>query len=158
MADEERKIIIDEDWKAQVQKEKEEARRKAEGASRTPDKGEAETKAPTGEAPAGQPDEPTLFQGLVQSLAAQALYTLGAIPEPGQDKVMVDLREARYLIDLLMMLREKTQGKLTAGEEGQLTEVIHELQQVYVLRAQQVQESSLRQAGVNPQDLGRKKS
>jgi hypothetical protein len=62
---------------------------------------------------------------------------------------MVNLDEARYCIDTLVMLREKTAGNLTDEERGILTQTLSELQQVYVVRAQQVQEATMKQAGID---------
>ncbi len=137
--DEQPKIIIDEGWKAQVEREREEARRKQE---------EAETHAPPQEGDAAAPDaahgEATHFMLLVDSLAAQSMYALGLIAPQGAQQVMVDIEQARYIIDTLLMLREKTKGNLTAAETGMLTEVLSELQRVFVARTQQMQEAALR--------------
>ena len=140
------KIFIDEDWKAQVQREKEEARH-----------------APEPEAPEGEtggadmpPAEGPSFAGLLQSLAAQCAYSLGLIGQKDAKQVMVDIVEAKYCIDTLMMLRGKTKGNLTPEEEGLLANMIAELQQVYVVRAQQVQESELKKAGIDLGNLGKK--
>jgi hypothetical protein len=165
MADEERKLFIDEDWKAKVQREKELARQQAEQKTASPEAGSAAAGAGAGaaaseEAPGQEggsgEQEDSLFLGLVQSLAAQAMYALGLIAEPGAQQVMVDLGQAKYVVDTLMMLRDKTQGHLTPVEQGQLTEALGELQRLYVLRAQQVQEQTLRKAGVDPHNLGGK--
>lgn len=146
MADEP-KIFIDEDWKAQVQREKEEAQQKAESAA--PEEGAAEDADAV-------PGEPT-FAGLLQSLAAQCAYALGLIAQRDQQQVMVDIVEAKYCIDTLMMLRAKTKGNLTPEEEGLLANMVAELQQVYVVRAQQVQEAELKKAGIDLGNLGGKK-
>jgi hypothetical protein len=144
MADEP-KIFIDEDWKAQVQREKEEAQQKSES---DPPKGEADEAV-------AQPGEPS-FAGLLQSLAAQCAYALGLIAQQDAKQVMVDIVEAKYCIDTLMMLRGKTKGNLTPEEEGLLANMIAELQQVYVVRAQQVQEAELKKAGIDLGNLGKK--
>ena len=144
MADEP-KIFIDEDWKAQVQREKEEAQQPP-----GPETPETETDEPL--APPGEPS----FAGLLQSLAAQCAYALGLIAQRDAKQVTVDIVEAKYCIDTLMMLRTKTKGNLTPEEEGLLTSMIAELQQVYVVRAQQVQESELKKAGIDLGNLGKK--
>jgi hypothetical protein len=130
------KIFIDEDWKAQVQREKEEAK---VAPSDEPDKAAAEEEA--------SPVEAT-FAGHLQSLAAQCAFALGLIAPPDSKQVMVDLDEARFCIDTLSMLRVKTKGNLTPEEEGMLTQILGQLQQAYVVRAQQVQESALKQSGI----------
>lgn len=146
MADEP-KIFIDEDWKAQVQREKEEAQRK----------GEQEPQIAGSDAgkDAVQPGD-SLFAGLLQSFAAQCAYALGLIAQKDANQVVVDIAEAKYCIDTLMMLRAKTKGNLAPEEEGLLTNMIAELQQVYVVRAQQVQESELKKAGIDLGNLGKK--
>lgn len=145
MADEP-KIFIDEDWKAQVQREKEEAQKKVEAEA-------PEDEASGASAADAHPGDPT-FAGLLQSLAAQCAYSLGLMPQGDAKQVMVDIVEAKYCIDTLMMLRAKTKGNLLPEEEGMLASIIAELQQVYVVRAQQVQEAELKKAGI---DLGGKK-
>lgn len=147
MADEP-KIFIDEDWKAQVQREKEEAQHKAESAPEEGAAGEGEMMP--------EPGEPS-FAGLLQSLAAQCAYALGLIAQKDANQVMVDIVEAKYCIDTLMMLRAKTKGNLTPEEEGLLANMVAELQQVYVVRAQQVQEAELKKAGIDIGNLGGKK-
>ena len=145
MADEP-KIFIDEDWKAQVQREKEEAQQ-------PPEPGAPEAEA--GDAPMPEPGEPS-FAGLLQSLAAQCAYALGLIAQKDANQVMVDIVEAKYCIDTIMMLRTKTKGNLTPEEEGLLSNMVAELQQVYVVRSQQVQEAELKKAGIDLSKLGKK--
>lgn len=141
--DESPKIIIDEDWKARAQREKEEAAQKA-----------AETPAPAPtEAEEGTID-PVSFAGLVNTFAMQGLVALGVLAPRDVKEVMVDLDEAKYIIDMLMMLRDKTKGNLSPDEQGMLTEALARLQQVYVMRSQQMQEAALREAGIEPQAIG----
>lgn len=145
MADEP-KIIIDEDWKAQVQREKEEARQRKN-----------ETGAPDGQTDDSiHAEDAPSFAGHLQGIAAQCAYALGLIAERDAKQVMVNLGEAKYCIDTLMMLRSKTKGNLTPEEEGLLANIIGELQQVYVVRAQQVQSTELKKAGIDLSNPGRK--
>jgi len=138
MADDDKpKIIIDEDWKNQVQREKEEARKKSE-------------EAPKPEEKAAPEAEEASFEGLVSGLAMQAMIALGVLAPRDAKEVMIDLRGAKYVIDLLIVLRDKTKGNLTPEEQGYLAESLADLQQTYVLRSQQLQEAALRQAGVDP--------
>jgi molybdopterin converting factor small subunit len=90
---------------------------------------------------------------LVSSLAAQCMFALGVLVPRDTQQVYVNLDEARYTIDLLTILREKTQGNLTEEESGQLTATIAELQQVYVARVQQAQEQAMQQAGIDLNNL-----
>jgi hypothetical protein len=150
MADEERKIIIDEDWKAQVQREREKARAEAEAHAKPALEPSAEEDEGTGEAVARHEPVESPFQGLVATLAAQAMYALGMIAAPDSHEVMVDLPTAKAVIDMLMALRQKTKGNLTPDEEGHLTEVLSELQRFYALRARQMTEATLKQSGIDP--------
>ncbi len=156
MADEEKKIFIDEDWKAQVAREKEEARAKAEvQADEAPKAAEGEAAgAQAADAQAGG-DEPIEagFTALVTSLATQGLLALGVIAPQDAKEVYVDIASARFIIDTLMMLREKTQGNLTPEESGHLSSALVDLQRFYVARAQQVQEQAMKQAGVDLSSL-----
>jgi hypothetical protein len=139
MPDEEKsKIIIDEDWKARVEREKEEARKVAE---------EQAAHEPTPEEKATI--QPASFEGLVSNLAMQAMISLGVLVPRDTKEVMVDLAEAKYLIDTIIMLRDKTKGNLSPEEQGFIAETLADLQQTFVLRSQQLQEAALRNAGVN---------
>lgn len=150
MPDEDQKVIIDEDWKAQVQREKEEAARKtAEAAKESAEAGEDEGAAPE------EKEAQASFDALVGSLATQAMFSLGMIAQPGQERVTVNLVDAKFVIDLLIILREKTRGNLSKEEEGGLAEAIADLQRVFVARSQQVQEQAMREAGVDMSALRR---
>ena len=137
MAEEGPKIIIDEGWKAQVEREREEALKPAEEPADETDQELAE---------AGM----SLFDYLVSTLAAQTMIALGLVAEEGQEKVVVDLGTANHLIDSLMMLQEKTKGNLTENEKKNLIEAISELQRVFAARAQQAREAAMQQPGVDP--------
>lgn len=139
MADEP-KIFVDEDWKAQVQREREAAAAKAQEAV-------PEVAAPEGDAEQGP--EPASFMGLVSTLAAQCMFALGLIAQPGATQVMVDLDQAQYLLDTLEMLHAKTQGNLSPEEEGALKQAMSELGEVYIARVQQFQEETIRRAGAD---------
>ena len=49
----------------------------------------------------------------------------------------LDLPQAKHTIDILMMLRQKTQGNLTAEESQLLDEVMPQLHMAYVQISQQ---------------------
>jgi len=161
---EEKKIIIDEGWKDQVRREKEEAARKAaEAEIQAASDANAEAGAAGTDDAAlddaaldAEAEEATPFMALVQSLATQALLFLGYIPQPGSQEVMVDLGQSRMVIDMLVDLQGKTAGNLNADEEAMLAEAVSELQRAFVVRSQQVQEAELKRAGLNPRDLKQK--
>lgn len=143
MSDEEPKIFIDEDWKSQVDREREEALQQQE----TPEPKDSPDEQ--GEAP----DDTSLFEVMFSGMAAQAMMALGLMAEEGQKEVMVDLGLAKHLIDTMAMLQEKTKGNLTEREEASLGQAVSELQRAFSVRAQQAQESALRQQGVDPSNI-----
>ena len=147
MSDEEKKIIIDEDWKAQVQKEREQAQKQPqEEPAAEPEAPEAETEAE------GAPPEAS-FDALVGSLATQTMFALGAIAPEGQTQVTVNLDQAKFTLDMLEVLRKKTEGNLAPEEKANLDEAAAELQRLYVARVQQVQEQAMREAGIDMDNL-----
>jgi len=118
---EDKKIIVDEDWKEEAQREKEEAA--------------AEGKAEEKEAPADKSERGPLpkgdFAALISMLVTQAFYALGAIKIEGQEKG-ADLELARYNIDMLETLEEKTKGNLSENEEQVLSKTLSEIRMAYV--------------------------
>jgi len=119
MADqnEDMKIHIDSDWKAQAQAEKE---RLSE-----------QTKSPEGRPGAGTVPEAN-FQTLVSTMATQALFAMGAIPDPrtGQRVTHPDL--ARHHIDMLTVIEDKTKGNLDEEEQQLLSTTLYELRNTYI--------------------------
>jgi len=83
----------------------------------------------------------------------QAMMSLGVLAPRDAKEIQVDLQGAKFIIDTLIILREKTKGNLTPEEEGFLAESLAELQQTFVLRSQQLQEAALRGAGIDPNKL-----
>lgn len=119
---ESKRIIIDEDWKAQVEAEREALRRQAQAQS--PGPGNSESRQ-------GPLPSPTL-EGLLGTLAMQAMVALGAIPNPVTGKSETDLQGAAYLIDTIAMLEQKTEGNRTEEESAVLANLLHELRLSYV--------------------------
>lgn len=91
---------------------------------------ESETTTP----PSGEERKPleASFLQFLSGMAAQALMHLGVISNPLTNKVDVDLANARYSIDLLAVLQEKTRGNLTPEEDQYLNAALHELRLRYV--------------------------
>lgn len=130
-AGDEPKIIVDSDWKSQVQAEKEKLKQEEAKKSAQEDSADA-----SGESnpEAFQPGEipPASFIMLVTTLATQAAAALGQIPEPTTGKPVVNKRLAKHLIDTLAILDEKTQGNLTTEESQLLGAALHELRFAFV--------------------------
>lgn len=143
MANDEPKIHVDDDWKAQARAEKEklaaeQAKRKAEGAPEGPE-GEAPG---AGAAQAGGSRElpSASFTALVNTIASQTLFALGAVPDPATKKRYVDLDLARFHIDTLKVLDEKTAGNLSDEEKSLLDNTTYELRSSYLAIARQLAE------------------
>ena len=83
--------------------------------------------------PKAEPKEiPADFVTLLLSLAASAQSALGISPHPRTGKLEVQLPEAKYSIDLLAILKEKTRGNLNAEEEKFLETLLYDLRLRYV--------------------------
>jgi len=130
MADEEKnkekKIIVDEDWKHQAQREKEMLAAQEEAEKEKDEDKDEDEDRPRGPLPEGN------FAALVSMLTTQALFSLGLLQIKGQDKREPDLELARYNIDMLETLEEKTKGNLTKEEETVLTNTLNDLRMGYV--------------------------
>lgn len=133
------KLIIDSDWKSQAQAEKERLVAKQAEAPAKPAKAKGKAKGPSlAGGPAAGPggEEMELpeadFSTLVSSMVSQALMYMGAFPDPQTGKALVSLEYARFHIDLLAVLEEKTKGNITAEESSELQAVVRELQTRYL--------------------------
>jgi len=73
-----------------------------------------------------------LFQHLIAMFQTLAFQQMGKLINPITNKLERDLQQAKITIDMLQMLREKTEGNLTEAEEKLLDGVIFELQMNYV--------------------------
>jgi hypothetical protein len=72
------------------------------------------------------------FSTLVLSIGSSAAMALGLAPNPVSGKVEKDTNLARFNIDLLRMLREKTKGNLTADEQKFVESICTDLQMKFV--------------------------
>src|SRR3989338_3431280 len=99
----------DESWKEAVEKEK-------------------ETLKKDGKFVPPQPD----FNFFVTTLSLQASIALGEMHNPSTNKKEEDLAQAKFLIDTLGMLKEKTKGNLSTEEANFLENILYELRMVYV--------------------------
>jgi hypothetical protein len=72
------------------------------------------------------------FSTHVLSLASTALISLGKMPGPDGDTPAVDIETARHLIDVLVMLEQKTKGNLEEAETKLLQSLIYDLRVAFV--------------------------
>lgn len=131
---------VDESWKEQVEKE-----RKTLPGSEPPKS--AQPQAPRPEPPAassarqqpprrgGAPPQSD-FAMFLSSLSMQAMVALGEMAHPATGLSTPDLEQARYLVDVLGLLHEKTQGNLTPEESALLDGLLYELRMKYVEKTQ----------------------
>ncbi len=151
---EEPKLIIDEDWKSQVEREKEELKRQAEqGKSGESESIESESTKPKSAASAAEaveatgtsdeiPPPPASFSFLLTTLATQAMAALGQMPGEDGQSLPVNLDYARHFIDMMGVLEEKTTGNLDEAEENLLKEALHQMRMMFVAVSQQSQSTS----------------
>ncbi len=111
-SNDEPKIIVDDDWKAQVQREKEQL-------DQIPDQ--------------QLPQMPEASFGLlVTTLTTQALAALGFIVDPVTGKADANHLMAKHFVDTLGVLQEKTAGNLTSDESYLLDQSLHQLRMAYI--------------------------
>jgi len=78
------------------------------------------------------PPPPASFEMLVSMLFSQAMTMLGQIPDPQSGEVTTNKPFAKYTIDTLEMLGEKTSGNLSDSESKMLSQTLHALRMAYI--------------------------
>jgi len=79
---------------------------------------------------------PLDFGSIVLPLYTPALIKLGLIEDPLTGKMKENVALAKRLIDLLDLLRKKTEGNLGAEEQKFLDGCVQQLKMVYVSKSQ----------------------
>ncbi len=120
----EKKIIVDEDWKARVEAERQQAAQ-----SKGAEPGGATASGDLGD---DGPLPPPGLLYLASSMYFQALVCLGLLPHPMTGKPQPSTRRARHAIDTLEILYEKTEGRRTPQESEALDSMLHELRLAYL--------------------------
>lgn len=110
---EEQKKNIDESWKEAADKEKANLEKKGK------------TVPPAAD-----------FSFFITSLSLQASIDLGILPNPVSGKKEENLSQAKFLVDTLGMLKEKTKGNLSQEEVNLLENVLYELRMQYISRTE----------------------
>ena len=101
---------VDEAWKEAVAKEKSDAAKEEK-----------------------RPQEIT-FALFINGLMMEALVALGEIENPASNKKEFHPEHAKFIIDTLSMLKEKTKNNLTEDESNMLEEILYALRMKYVSR------------------------
>jgi hypothetical protein len=73
-----------------------------------------------------------LFTALVFSLHAAGMQQLGKVVNPMTGKVERDLEQAKGTVDMMEMLKRKTEGNLEEEEQKLLSHFLYELQMNYI--------------------------
>jgi len=119
MSDAASKIIVDDDWKSQVEKEK-------QVDATSIDAGNAGDDV----ASATPPD--ASFETLVTMLFSQGMAALGQFPGGDNQPAQINKPFAKYFIDTIELLGEKTKGNVSDDESKMLGEVLHVLRMTFV--------------------------
>jgi hypothetical protein len=82
--------------------------------------------------PSTAPQEGPDLRGLFIMLASSALVNLGEAADPATGERVLDLEQAKEAIDLLALLRIKTNGNRTDQESHLLEEMLYDLQLRFV--------------------------
>jgi hypothetical protein len=91
-------------------------------------------------------DDPASFVNFLSTLATNAAAALGAVPHPATGRRTVDLETGKYWLDVLGMLRDKTQGNLHVQEKRLLEDLLADLRMQYVAMARATEEKLKAQA------------
>lgn len=162
MADDKPKIIVDSDWKAQAQAEKERLAAKEAASKPAPKAAPGADAKPTGQASsqgagrsadAQEEGEITLFEELLRLLASQALLYMGAFPDPSTGQAVLSPEMAKLHIDMLGMLEEKTKGNLSETESQVIRSYLHELRMQYIEISRAVAKA-IQEGRLKPQSAG----
>lgn len=91
-------------------------------------------------------DDPASFVNFLSTLVTNAAASLGAMPHPVTGQKSVDLDTGKYWIDVLAMLREKTNGNLNSQEEKLLHGILGDLQMQFLALSKATEEKLKAQA------------
>ena len=111
MSDDEKKIIVDDDWKAEARREKEDLSKETEPHAAMPE---------------------ASFAELLNIFVMQAMAGLGMMPGAGGEQFPPNMEVAKHFIDLLQVLEDKTKNNLEQEEQKLLAQVLYDLRMRYV--------------------------
>lgn len=91
-------------------------------------------------------DDPASFVNFLTTLATNAAAALGAMPHPATGQRTLDLESGKYWLDVLGMLKEKTEGNLHPQESRLLEGLLGDLRMQYVQLVRATEEKLKQQA------------
>ena len=71
------------------------------------------------------------FSIFLTSLGMQAMIFLGEMPNPLNNETKVELARAKYMIDTIAMINEKTKGNLSPEEQKLIDDILYGLRLKY---------------------------
>ena len=123
--DESVKKRVDESWKNQAEREK----RATPAEGPTSGGAEAAAGAESEELPEAR------FDLFISGLAMETLVATGDVPHPVTRKQAANLPQAKYLIDVLGVLDDKTKGNLSVDEAKLLKDALYQLRMRYLAKS-----------------------
>jgi hypothetical protein len=136
MADELSGLHIDTDWKKQAQEEKKRlAEQEQKRAAQQPARPASAAAAAPGRGQARQAPVAS-FAALVQSAMTQVFYYLGELAPQGAEPT-VNLDMAKYHLDTLGVIEDKTKNNLSSDESHLLDVALYETRNRYISVASQ---------------------
>ena len=75
---------------------------------------------------------PVDFNLFISTLGMQALMALGELENPVTNQKQKELPQAKYLIDTIAMIGEKTKGNLSEQEAATVDQMLYQLRIKYV--------------------------
>jgi len=72
------------------------------------------------------------FLQFIITLYSSAMINLGVIPDPVSEEIHSNPKQAKELIDIIAMLKEKTKGNLNDEEDKALDEIIYQARMIYI--------------------------
>lgn len=85
-------------------------------------------------------DDPASFINFLSTLATNAAAALGAVPHPATGQRSVDLDTGKYWLDVLSMLKEKTDGNLHPQEARLFDGLLADMRMQYVTMVRATEE------------------
>ncbi len=74
------------------------------------------------------------FKFFITTLALQASISLGIMLNPSTNQKQEDLPQAKFIIDTIGVLKDKTKGNLSEEENTLLDNVLYELRTQYIAK------------------------
>jgi hypothetical protein len=108
----------------------------AESASKAESAPETATTSTQASEASGPPID---FPSYILSYYTQGLVLLGEVPNPYTNKKEEDLGSAQNIIDILVMLEQKTKGNLSSDEGNLLESVLYELRMKFMAKTNRIQ-------------------